>query len=371
MYPPQEIFAGLSISQTGSFARQGRQALDGIRLWQSYANAQGGLALGSGEKRLVRLVCYDDQSRTPLARQNVLRLLREDCVDLLLGPYSSGLTLAVAPLSEEHKKILWNHGGSSDEISHRGYRYIVSAPSPASDYLRELPRWLAKHAPKLRRVCILRSSRGTFASQVARGLAEAIPKVGIHSLDVVPMDLPQVDAETVVQKLHALRPEVAVLAGRFEDEVRLLRSHHLWPNTVQQVIAVAAGVNAFFQELNQSAEGVIGPSQWEPGAHFRPVVGPDSGWFVSNFQERFGRLPDYTAVGGFAIGLLLSECVRRVSSLEDERLRAVAAELDFNTFYGRFRLDPATGRQIGHRILLTRWQQGRKVVLREDEPLDT
>jgi branched-chain amino acid transport system substrate-binding protein len=370
MHPPQEIVAGLSISQTGSFARQGRQALDGIRLWQSYINAQGGLALGSGEKRPVRLVCYDDQSRTPLAQQNVLRLLREDYVDLLLGPYSSGLTLAVAPLAQEHKKILWNHGGSSDEISGRGYRYVVNAPGPASDYLRELPRWLAKHAPKLRRVCILHSSRGTFASQVARGFAEAISTVGVHSLDVAPMDLPRVDAETVVQKLHALRPEVAVLAGRFEDEVRLLRSRHLWPNTVQQVIAVAAGVNAFFQELNQGAEGVIGPSQWEPGAHFRQILGQDANWFVSNFQEWFGQLPDYTAAGGFAIGLLLSECVCRAGSLEDERLRAVAAELDFNTFYGRFRLDPATGRQIGHLMLLTQWQQGRKVVLREDESLD-
>jgi ABC-type branched-subunit amino acid transport system substrate-binding protein len=85
MCSKREVTVGLSISLTGKFRPQGEQALQGIRLWQSYINAQGGIAVRNGEKRSVRLIWYDDHSRISFARKNVLQLLQEDRVDILLG----------------------------------------------------------------------------------------------------------------------------------------------------------------------------------------------------------------------------------------------------------------------------------------------
>jgi branched-chain amino acid transport system substrate-binding protein len=358
----KHIVVGLSISLTGNFARQGQQALNGIRLWQSYVNTRGGLDLG-GQKRAVRLLYYDDQSRASLAQQNVLRLLRDDRVHVLFGPYSSGLALTVARIAEQHGKILWNYGGSSDEIWNRGYRWLVSVPSPASDYLRELPQWLAAHASHLRRICVLHSLHGTFASHVARGLREAVEALGRHSSETVPLDFRKLGGDEITQKLCSRHPQVVVVAGRFEEEVRLLRTRDRWPDTIELVAAVAAGVHAFYEELLDSTEGIIGPSQWEPEGHPDLILSPNSDWFVRNFVEQFGELPEYTAAAGFAVGLVFGECARRADSPDDERIRAAATELDLNTFYGKFRLDPTAGRQIGHRVLLIQWRQGRKVML--------
>jgi branched-chain amino acid transport system substrate-binding protein len=99
MEPRQEILVGLSISLTGRFSAQGRQALDGLRLWQSYVNGQDGISIGQAAPQPVRLLFYDDQSRASLARENALRLLRQDHVDALFGPYSSGLSLTVAEVA--------------------------------------------------------------------------------------------------------------------------------------------------------------------------------------------------------------------------------------------------------------------------------
>jgi len=85
----KEVAVGLSISLTGRFFLQGQEALQGIRLWQSYINAQGGIAVRDGEKRTVRLIWYDDYSQVSAARTNVLRLLREEKIDILFGPYQS------------------------------------------------------------------------------------------------------------------------------------------------------------------------------------------------------------------------------------------------------------------------------------------
>ncbi|HYN22167.1 MAG TPA: ABC transporter substrate-binding protein, partial [Thermoanaerobaculia bacterium] len=101
-----EILAGVSLSLSGRFRLQGQEALNGIRLWVDQTSPFLPL----------RLIVLDDESRSEQARENVLRLLTRDRVDLLFGPYSSVLTMAAAPIAEGHGKILWNHGGASDAI---------------------------------------------------------------------------------------------------------------------------------------------------------------------------------------------------------------------------------------------------------------
>ncbi len=356
-----EVTVGLSISLTGRFRSQGQQALQGIRLWQSYIYAQGGIAVRNGEKWSVRLIWYDDRSQISFARKNVFQLLREDKVDILLGPYSSSLTMAVVEIAEEYKRVLWNHGGSSDEIFSHGRRYLVGIASPASDYLRTLPHWLAEESSALSRICVLYSSVGTFGWQVARGILESA--AAHQSVELVPISIPLGDHDSILRALFAIGPEIVVLAVSFQDELGIMRTRHRWPSTVRVVAAVAAGVRAFSAELVQIADGVLGPSQWEPGMTFPNIVGPTSDWFLDSFQKQCDRPPDYMAAGSFATGLVLAECIRLAASLDDEKLRNTASDLDCNTFYGRFRIDSRTGIQTGHRVLLIRWQGGHKVVL--------
>jgi branched-chain amino acid transport system substrate-binding protein len=355
----QEILVGLSISLTGRFSAQGRQALDGLRLWQSYVNGRDGIAIGQDGPRRVRVVFYDDQSRVSLALENALRLLRQDHVDALFGPYSSGLTMTVAEVAHEHGRVLWNHGGSSDEICNRGWQHLVGIPTPASEYLRDLPRCLERHAPALRNICIVHSGRGTFASHVARGVVQAATSE--YSAQLISYSA--LDVDVLLRRLHASQPEILVLAGSFEQEIQIMRARRRWPASIRAVASVAAGVQPFHDELGRAAEGAIGPSQWEAHASFPAGIGPDAFWFLRNFRKQFGREPEYIAAGSFAVGLIFGECVRRARSLQDNNLLAAVAELDCYTLYGRFRLDSTSRRQVGHRILLVQWDKDHKVLL--------
>src|SRR5207247_10438615 len=87
----------------------------------------------------------------------------------------------------------------------------------------------------------------------------------------------------------------------------------------------------FSADLPQIADGVLGPSQWEPGVTFPNVTGPASDWFLDSFHRQFGHAPDYIAAGSFATGLVLTECIRQAASLDDEKLRTTASDLDCNT----------------------------------------
>src|SRR5213594_4057400 len=166
----EPVVAGVSVSVSGPLRPQGQDACDGIRLWVDHVACAGGLTLGRNRSnRPLRLIALDDASSASHARENVVRLLTEERVDLLLGPYGSGSTPAIAPLAAAHGKILWNHGGASDAVAEAGSGFVVSVLSPASDYLRNLPR-LVRHRTGAQRATVLYAGRGTFASCIRRGV---------------------------------------------------------------------------------------------------------------------------------------------------------------------------------------------------------
>lgn len=321
----RRLRVGISISLTGQYAGLALPAFQAVQMWTERAGAE--------------LVYYDDASRVRRAIENVQRLLGRDRVNILLGPYSSALAGAVANVANEHRRVLWNHGGSSDDIAGP---WIVSIPTPASQYFVGLPGWLAGNAPGRRTITVMRSHRGSFSRHVAQGLARAAEAAG-YRIQHLSLD-------------EALPPsaDVLVLAGSFEQDVQIIKSRP----AAAIIAAVAAGVAAFDDELGPLAEGVLGPSQWEPDG------GADG--FAREFEERFGRPPDYIAAGAFATGLIIEMCIRQARSMDDRRLRAAATELDVETFYGQFRIDAATGRQLGHQMLLVRWVAGRKVTCHQE-----
>jgi len=97
--------------------------------------------------------------------------------------------------------------------------------------------------------------------------------VASHSVHLFPINVPWDNHDLILGVLFGIAPEVVVLSGSFQDELSIMRTRHLWPHTVHAVVAVAAGVGAFSTELAQIADGVLGSSQWEPGATFPNTVG--------------------------------------------------------------------------------------------------
>lgn len=354
------ILLGLSISLTGSFAHQGRQALHGLQLWTAEVNRASGLSLPAG--RRVRLIHYDDASSTGTARANVERLVTDDRVQILFGPYSSGLTMAAARVAATHGRLLWNHGGTSDALFGQGCSHLVSVAGAASGYLQALPTVPRLTAPGVRRLAVLYDQRGTFATSIVGGLTVAAEGAGL-TVNLVPFRSPLADPGRVLEDIFRDNPDGLVVVGRYQDDVALVRACRTVAVRPLALVAVAAGLHAFGRDLGPLAEGVIGPSQWEPGIGVRPALGPTAETFVAAFRATFGEAPEYPAAQAYALGLILGRCIEEAAGLDEARLRAVATGLDTTTLFGRFRLDAKTSRQVGHRGVLIQWEAGRKQIV--------
>jgi branched-chain amino acid transport system substrate-binding protein len=357
------IVAGVSIALSGPLALQGREAVNGLRLWAAHVRQAGGLAVGgTAGPRPLRLVVLDDESHTDRAKANVTHLLDEAGVALLLGPYGSHLVLGVAPLTEARGRLLWNHGGTADPLWDRGFRRLVSVASPASDYFRALPALLRRRDPALTRIVVVYSERGAFAPAVTGGVVAGARAAGCEPVRVIPFAPAVDDLGGVLDRARAHEPDVLVGAGRFADDVTMARQRHrLAPGT--RVALVAAGIDAFGREAGDAAEGVIGPSQWEPDDGSVPPVGPPGDRFTQEYRRAFGQVPGYVAAQAYALGLVIAACTTPGGSMEDDALLLAARTLHTATFFGGFRLEPSTLRQVGHRVRLVEWRRGRKVPL--------
>jgi ABC-type branched-subunit amino acid transport system substrate-binding protein len=315
------ITAALTLSLTGPFKRQGTEAAEGARLW--------------AERTGARLTLVDDGGRRATAIQAYTAWLAN--ADLLLGPYGSGLVRAVAPLVRDAGRLLWNHGGSADDLAQPN---VASLPAPASSYFHGAIDEAA--ARGITRLMIARGC-GPHAHTVADGAAAHATQRGI---DVQVIEISAVDTEDIAGA-------ALLLAGRFEHDVAAIHHLEYRRGSLALLGAMAAGIHAFSEELGQAAEGVLGPVHWWPTTRI-PEIGPSGADFAACYQDRTSREPSYVAALPAAAGYLAHTAHRLGLTAEDVQ------HWETSTLLGDFALD-AAWRQIGHRVTTIRWEHGRMV----------
>lgn len=371
----ERLSVGLSLSLSGSYAAMGRQAEAAIKLFVGDLNAAGGLRIGTRPYELA-LICHDDRSETPRCAEIYRALCGPERVDLLLGPYSSRLARAAAPIAEAAGMIMLNHGGADDGLYTQGLRMLVGVLSPASDYLVAFARLLVELKFWRKRVAIVTAAT-PFAGGVAAGLERACRErrarrrgVRVRLKYRGDFDRDQAIAR-LLPALRRNRINALAAAGSFAQDVALMRVVVAANLNIPVLGCVAAGVHGFADALGESADGIVGPSQWEEHAQIAPELGPGPGEFARRMRATGYRECDYPAAQAYAAGLIGCAAIRECDSLDQRRLRDALGEMRTSTLYGDFAIDRVSGRQIAHQVLLVQWHLGHKVIIEPQSHAET
>ncbi len=353
----KQIRIGIAVSLTGRYAYPGKQALAGVQAWIQHVNRIGGLGLGD-ERLPVDLVHYDDASRAQRCEELTRRLIRADKVDVLIGPYSSGFTIRAAKVANDSGQLLWNHGGA---LGSRAQGKVVDILSPASTYFHGVIDYALSRSPNLVEVTIVHSTAGEFPRQLAAGSLEYCSDKRLPLPSVLTYAANTKRFDTILEHLREQRPELLLVVGRIEDDVEFVRQLHQAELGIEFVGVIAAPLTFFGEELGEAADGILGPSQWEPGVDFVPEYGPAPAEVVEELAGVGQSIVDYPGAQAFAGCLVAQRCIETAASLDPKTLWATAGRLDTTTFYGRFRINAQTGRQEGHVMPVIQWRDGHKV----------
>jgi branched-chain amino acid transport system substrate-binding protein len=368
----QKLTIGLSLSLTGRYAVMGRQAEAALCLFVADTNASGGIAAG-GTNCEIALECIDDQGSPARTAEIYRALCFEKRAAVILGPYSSALTRAAAPIVEEAGTVMVNHGGADDDLYSRGYRMIVGVLTPASEYMTGYVHLLSTLKFWRKRVAII-SSKSPFGRAVAAGVEQAcagrrarLRGVRLRLKYAGTFD-PDRTPDLLVRAFRRNRINALVSAGSYEHDLAIMRlamSPHL---SIPVLGCIAAGVRQFHDDLGDEADGIVGPSQWEESIDLVPEIGPAPAEFARRMRSANSATEcDYPAAQAYAAGLITAAAIRSAGSLDQQRLRDAFSDLRTTTFYGKFAIDRVTGAQVGHKMLLVQWHRGRKVII-DPEP---
>ncbi len=345
-----EITIGATVALTGKFAELGRQQFHGMRMWADGVNARGAL-LG----RKVRLIHYDDGSDARRSARLYEKLITEDKVDLLLGPYSSDLTIAASTVAEKHDFPMLATGAGASRIWARGYRNIFGIDAPARSYMKLPVSFVNEQG--LRRIALIEAD-AEFTREVAEGVRAQAAEYGLDIVLDEEYSRTRANFADLVRRIKRVNPDVVMGSTYFDDSVAIVReakAQGLSPKVF--VFTVGPAVREFGGALRADAEGIMGVAPWKRSARM-----PGSQDFSFRYRRKYGYSPSYHAVYGYAGGQVLEAAVRLAGSLEKDKVREQLGTMKFRSLLGHYRVD-ARGEQTAKQIFLTQWQDGRRELI--------
>ncbi len=335
------VVFGAAISITGKTAKEGEYTRDGYQFVIDKINETGGIRVG-GKTYRAELKYYDDETKPERTAQLIEKLVNEDKVNLILGPYGSSPTGTAAPLAERYRIPMVEANGSAEAIFSKGYKYTFMVLSPAKNYLRGVIDTILAKDPSAKTVAILGENEA-FSKEVAGGAADYAKEKGMN---VVYFELYPTNAQDVSAMLTAIKgknPDVILGSGHLQDSLLIVKqAKDLNVNPKAMGFSVGPSSPEFQANLGKAADYIFGATQWTEALKYN---GEDFWKTPKAFGDAFrAKHPNYKIIPyqvaeSAAAVVTYQKAIEKAGTIEPTKVRDALAALDIMTFYGRIKFD--------------------------------
>ncbi len=356
------VTIGASIGLTGSLAKEGKLTLDGYKFWEQWVNSHGGLKVGD-KRYKVDIKYYDDQSDANQSARLMEKLITQDNVKLLLGPYGTPATLQDAVIAERYKIPMVEGNGAAEAIFNKGYKYTFGVLSPAKKYLQGvLEIAQTEKSPAAKTVAII-SDNDAFSIEVADGAKAFAEANGLQVVSYEKIPQNTTDVSALITQLKGKNPDILLGSGHFNTSVLLMKTvKDLNLNAKIYGFSVGPSIPDFQKSLGSAADDVFGGTQWTADLKFQDSLFGTAKQYAAEFQKAFGYEPDYHVAESTAACEALQLAIEKAGSLDTTKIRDTLAGLDAMTFYGQIKFD-SRGLNIYKPMAVEQWQKGEKVTV--------
>jgi branched-chain amino acid transport system substrate-binding protein len=360
------ITLGAAVSLTGKYSTNGKNTKEGYELAVKHINEKGGVKIGNKTYKLA-VKLYDDESTPARGAQLVERLISQDGVKFMLGPYSSGLTKAIAPVTEKYKIPQVEGNGAARELFSKGYRYLFAVLSTSDYYLRDAVKLAAEVAeqhgrkPSSLKVAMA-FENDPFSLDIRAGVAEDAEKFGMKVVidDKLPPEIN--DMSATLTKVKALKPDLLIVSGHAKGATLVARQVAAMKVNVPMVATTHCDSAKLAETLGKDAEGFLCASQWDRSLAYKDKWMGSAEDFAEDFTKAYGYAPPYQAAESAAAVLVYADALHRAGSLDAAKVRDAISETNMLTFYGPVKFD-AAGKNVSKPMVLYQIQGGKYKVV--------
>ncbi len=368
------IILGSAISLTGKYSTNGEHARNGYDFAVQKINDAGGVTV-NGKSYKMKIIYYDDESTPARGAQLAERLISQDGVQYMLGPYSSGLTKAIAPVTEKYGIPMVEAEGASRSLFNKGYKYLFAVLSTSEQYLAsaialaaEIAKANGKDPSTLKLAMAFEND--PFSLDVRAGVADDAAKYGMKIVvdDKLPRDLS--DMSTTLTKVKALKPDLLVVSGHSKGAATAARQVGEMKVDVPMIAITHCEAADVTGKFGDSVNGFLCPTQWaETLTYEDPMFGTAANYndeFKAAFPAYANKSVPYQTAQATAAVVVFKDAFERANSFDKEVVRDALAETDMKTFYGGIKFSTA-GNNVAKPMVLRQIQDGKYNVVAPSE----
>ena len=353
------IVLGSAISLTGKYATNGEHTQRGYDLGVKIINDAGGVKVG-GKTYKLDVKYYDDESNSAKAAALAQRLIEQDGVQYMLGPYGSGLTIAIAPVTEKFGVPMVEANGASRALFTKGYKYLFAVLNSADQYLNSAVDLMADK--KKGATVALAFEQDSFSLDVKLGVMERIKAHGMKVVidDALPKELN--DMTATLQKVKALKPDLLIVSGHSKGAMTAIKQMNDLKVDVNMLAMTHCDAAAINKNLGGGGDYTLCAAQWHKSLSYKDNYFGSGLDYAKLFESIYKYDPPYQAAESSAALLVYKEAFERANSFDKDKVRDALAKTDMQTFYGGIKFNDA-GQNTSKPMVLFQVQDGKNNVV--------
>ncbi len=351
-YAAEPIRIGISLGLTGSYALTSNKQKNSYELFQETFNSSG-TVLG----RPITFIIRDNQSDPSIAIAQYEDLITKDKVDFVIGPYTSGLTLAIAPVVEKYGYPTLAAGAAADRIWQQGYKNIFGMWTPASRYVLGFLKLITYH--QLNDIVIV-TADDAFGMEIAKGARKWAKALRLNVINFISFKEGRTELDDIAEQVASLKPKILICTGHYYVGALMKKSLTKigWYPKIF-FATVSPTFQKYFDDFKDEANYDYSTAIWEPHPKLQY---PGSNDFAQRYEKRFGDPPTYHAASAYAAGEVLVKAISQAGSTDHNLVREKLQTLNTTSIIGRYAVDK-TGIQIKRFPLIIQWQEGQKEIV--------
>ncbi|MEM8812498.1 MAG: amino acid ABC transporter substrate-binding protein [Pseudomonadota bacterium] len=362
----EDLTVGSAISLTGKYATNGVHAKNGYEFAIQKIRENGGIKVGD-KCYNFNVIYYDDESKGDRGATLAERLISQDKVQYMLGPYSSGLTKAIAPVTEKYQIPMVEAEGASRSLFNKGYKYLFAVLSTSEQYLASAITLAAEMAekggkdPSSVKVAVA-VENDPFSLDIRAGVLDDAKKFDMQVVvdEKLPRDLS--DMSAILTKVKLVKPDLLVVSGHSKGAATAVRQIGEMKIDVPMIAITHCEAADVTGKFGDTANGVLCSTQWaETLSYEDPIFGTAANYeqeFKAAYPEYAEKTVPYQTAQASAAVYVFKDAFERAGSLDKEKVRDALAETEMDTFYGSIKFSEA-GNNIAKPMVLRQIQDGK------------
>lgn len=349
------ITIGTSLSLTGDFSANGLSFKRGYTVWEHYVNAHGGL-LGHP----VKLKILNDDSSPSQVATNYQDLITTDHVQLIMGPFSSLLTVPAAKVAARYGYAMVEGAGGAPGVFANGLTNIFDVSYPVKEGVVPIAKWIASLPASQRPTTAAYVTSNNIFAQPQIAPAQAILQAaGVKTVYNQVFQTETTDFTPLIDGIAASKAQVAIVSTTSVSKVIAFMKGFITQHYNPKVLVGTSGVgqSAFVKAMGAAnVNGIMTPNGWYAGYN-----NSLSKTFVKDYLAAYGGSTNTitaSSAEAFGTGEVLAAAVNATHSFNQKAIiKYLHSGVTVQTLQGPVKFN-SKGENVNGLVFVFQWQKG-------------